>query len=84
MFEIIKTIIPKLANEAVLKAEENLKGENGEIKKAAAIKFVVEHLPIKSSFKYIFGYFFGMFIDLAIEAAVAFMKQYREETLTED
>lgn len=79
MFEKLKTVIPKLAKDAVLKVEKELDGENGQVKKTAAIEFVVKNLPVQASLKNILGYFLSIFIDSAIEIAVAFMKQYREE-----
>ncbi len=83
MFELLKTKIPVLAKDAVLKVENELNGESGRNKKAAAIQLVIKNLPVPSSIKTIIGYFLSIFIDSAIEIAVAFMKQYEKEKLIE-
>ena len=83
MFELLKTKIPVLAKDAVLKVEKELNGESGQNKKAAAIQLVIKNLPVPSSIKTIIGYFLSIFIDSAIEIAVAFMKQYEKEKLIE-
>ena len=83
MFELLKTKIPVLAKDAVLKVENELSGESGQNKKAAAIQLVIKNLPVHSSIKTIIGYFLSIFIDSAIEIAVAFMKHYEKEKLIE-
>lgn len=65
--------IPELAKQAVVTAEENLKTESGKTKKIAAIKFVVENLPVSKYLKGFIGTILSVFIDSAIEIAVAFM-----------
>ena len=73
MLKEIINKIPKLAKEAVLTAEENLKTETGKTKKSAAIKFVVENLPVSKYLRSFLGTVMSVFIDSAIEIAVAFM-----------
>ena len=73
MLKKIINIIPKLAKEAVFKAEENLKTESGKTKKSEAIKFVIENLPVSKYLKGFLGTIMSVFIDSAIEIAVAFM-----------
>ena len=73
MLKEIINKIPELAKEAVFTAEKNLKTETGKTKKAAAIKFVVENLPVSKYLRRFLGTVMSVFIDSAIEIAVAFM-----------
>ena len=71
--------IPILAKQAVLRAEENLKTENGKTKKNEAVKFVIEHLPVANCLKSVLGTLLSVVIDSAIEIAVAFMNMEKPD-----
>ena len=73
MLKKIINKLPALAKQAVQAAEENLKTESGKNKKSAAIKFVVDNLPVSKYLKGFLGIVLSVFIDSAIEIAVAFM-----------
>jgi len=75
MLEKFKNKILGLAKEAVFSVEKELDGESGKNKKIAAIKYVISHLPVASSLKYILGFVLSVFIDSAVEIAVAFMNK---------
>lgn len=79
MFDNLMKKIPKLAKQAVLTAEENLKTENGKTKKNEAVKFVIEHLPVANCLKSILGTLLSVVIDSAIEIAVAFMNMEKPD-----
>jgi len=78
MFTGLKNKILTLAKNAVVQVEEELKGEDGKNKKIAAIKYVIEHLPVPSYLRFILGVVLSVFIDSAVEIAVAFMN-HRDE-----
>ena len=46
MLRIIKNKIINLAKQAVFAVEAELKGESGQNKKVAAVKYVIERLPL--------------------------------------
>ena len=73
MPENFKNKILKLAKTAVLKAEKELSGENGQLKKQTAVKYVITHLPVPEPVKLILGFVLSAFIDSAIEISVAYM-----------
>ena len=75
MLEKFKNKVLGLAKEAVYSVEKELYGESGKNKKIAAIKYVISHLPVASSIKYILGFVLSVFIDSAVEIAVAFMNK---------
>lgn len=75
MLANLKNKILELAKDAVLTVEETLKGEDGKNKKIAAVKYVVTHLPVPNSIKYILGFVLSVFIDSAVEIAVVFMNR---------
>ena len=75
MLETFKNKILGLAKEAVFSVEKELEGESGKNKKIAAIKYVVSHLPVPSTIRYILGFVLSVFIDSAVEIAVAFMNK---------
>lgn len=75
MLENFKRKILELAKEAVYLVEKELDGESGKNKKLAAIKYVISHLPVASSIKYILGFVLSVFIDSAVEVAVAYMNK---------
>ena len=81
MLESFKNKILGLAKDAVYSVENELEGESGKSKKIAAIKYVISHLPVPNSIKYILGFVLSVFIDSAIEIAVAFMN--KQETKEE-
>lgn len=78
MFTDLKNKILALAKKAVEKAEIELQGEEGKNKKLAAIKYVVQNLPVPTYLKFILGTFFSAFIDSAVEIAVAYMNNQDE------
>lgn len=73
MLRIIKNKIINLAKQAVFAVEAELKGESGQNKKVAAVKYVIERLPFPGLMKQILGMLLSVFIDSAIEIAVAYM-----------
>lgn len=75
MLTNFKKKILELAKDAVLTVEETLHGEEGKNKKSAAIRYVITHLPVPNSIKYILGFVLSVFIDSAVEIAVAFMNR---------
>lgn len=74
MFTNFKVKIKKLAKTAVLLAEETLGSNKGKEKKAMAIKYVVDRIPVPSAFKTLISFIFSSFIDDAIEFAVEYME----------
>lgn len=75
MLDNFKNKVLELAKEAVLSVEKELEAESGKNKKIAAIKYVISHLPVATSLKYILGFVLSVFIDSAVEIAVAFMNK---------
>lgn len=74
MFTNLKIKIKELAKTAVIKAEKSFGGSMGQQKKAMAIKFVIDQIPVPSIFKPAISFVFSSFIDEAIEFAVELMK----------
>ena len=73
MLNSLKNRVLGLAKEAVLKVEKNFNGEDGKYKKQVAVDYVINHLPVPDSVKFILGFVLSVFIDSAIEIAVAYM-----------
>jgi len=73
MFENLKNRVLGLAKTAVFKAEAELQGEDGRLKKQTAVNYVVSHLPVSDSIKFLLGFVLSAFIDSAIEISVAYM-----------
>lgn len=74
MLEKMKVKIKELAKTAVYKAEELLGSCKGKEKKAMAVKFVIEKLPLPALLKPFVNLLLSSFIDEAIELAVEYMK----------
>lgn len=74
MFKKLKTNIKALANLGVSFVEENLQGESGELKKLAAVEFVVRTMPTPPVLKPVLRFLLGAFIDESIEYAVKKLK----------
>lgn len=70
----IKVRIKELAKTAVYKAEEALGSSKGKEKKAMAIEFVINKLPLPVLLKPLVTLLFSKFIDEAVELAVEYMK----------
>jgi len=79
MFKNLKNTIKDLASTAVLLAEEQLSGEAGKKKKAAAIEYVISNIPAPVPFKKLIASILASFIDDAIEYAVQQMKTFVSE-----
>lgn len=77
IFSNLKPKITELAYAAVNMAEETLSGTSGQVKKTAAIEYVLSMLPIVSPFKGIIAVVLSKFIDEAIEKAVQYMKSVK-------
>ncbi|MDR1168828.1 MAG: hypothetical protein LBK53_08095 [Heliobacteriaceae bacterium] len=75
----LKKRIKDLARTAVVLAEEELGGETGRRKKAAAIEYVVSNIPVPALFRSLIAGFLAGFIDDAIEFAVEQMKTFAKE-----
>ena len=74
MFSKLKETIKELAQTAVLKAEETLGSLKGQEKKAMAIKYIVNHIPVFAPLKPLISILLSTFIDNAVEFAVEYMK----------
>lgn len=74
MFEKMKVQIKELAKTAVYQAEEVLGSSKGKEKKALAIKYVTDRMPLPVLLKPFVTLLLSSFIDDAIEFAVEYMK----------
>lgn len=74
MFSKLKNTIKELAKTAVIKAEEALGSQKGQQKKAMAIEYIIQHIPMPSFFKPLISILLSSFIDDAVEFAVEYMK----------
>lgn len=77
MFNNLKSTITELAYAAVNMAEETLCDSTGQVKKTAAIEYILSMLPIAVPFKGIIAVVLSKFIDEAIEKAVEYMKSVK-------
>lgn len=70
----ILSALKKAAQEAVIEAEKVFGSGQGELKKQAAISFVVNSLPLPGVLKSVAAALLGSLIDTAIETAVQMLK----------
>lgn len=73
MFSNIKQQIKDLAKNAVLVAERELGGGNGQLKKKVAIDYIVKNLPFSNLVKNIISILLSSFIDDVVEISVQYM-----------
>lgn len=74
MFKTLKKTIFNAAREAVYECERMFSSDAGRVKKAAAVSFVTEALPLPAFLKPLAAKLLAAFIDECIETAVTLMK----------
>lgn len=74
MIKNIKIQIKELAKTAVNIAEKTLGSNKGKQKKAMAVSYITEHLPVPKPFRKLISILLSSFIDDAVELAVMYME----------
>lgn len=75
MFYNLKILIHEFAQTAVIEAEKLLESQAGKEKKAFAINFIVDNLPVPSFLRGVIKIVFSKVIDECIEFAVLKIKE---------
>lgn len=79
MLKKLKAEIKELAKSAVIVSEEILGSNKGKQKKAMAIKYIVNRIPLPVPLRLLISFFLSSFIDDAVEFAVEYMNNTSEK-----